>query len=450
MVWRWEMSDTGKTRAQLVDELAAMRQQVARLEASVEEHRQTQAALRQSETNYRLLVESTLDGIIVIDAETLKTVFGNGVAAKMYGFASVEDAVGVDAMDFIHPNDRRRLAGFIAGDVLGKGTGGVTGTRMVRKDGSDFWASASATRIEFGGRPAVLVSIRDVTERRRMEEALRESEELSRGMMETAATGMYLLLDGRLQYVNRTFEQMSGYSKEELIGKTSLDYVHPDDREEAREKAIQVLKGQRTLPYEFRFVTKDSQTVWLLDWVTSIQYKGSRAVLGALTDVSERKRAEEELRQYHDHLEQLVEERTAELTKTQETATRQAQEIIEISTPIIQLRRGILLAPLIGSLSSDRAQQFTERLLTAIAQTNSTVALVDITGVPTVDTQTAHYITRTISAVRLLGAQAILTGVGPALASTLVELGIDLSRVITRSSLAAGFEDAMNLLKARS
>lgn len=436
------MSDTGKTKTQLIDELAAIRQRLAELEASETERKRLDAELRLKEN----ALENSLSAVAMSDMEG-KITYVNQACLDLWGSDSKEELLGKPywVLSFSEGKVKEIATAMLE---RGKWTGEVAGTR---KDGGELHLQVfSAVIRDDKGSPAQTVSsFIDVTESKRMQEALRESEELSRGMLETAATGMYLLQDGRLQYVNPTFEQMSGYSKEELLGKTSLDYVHPDDREEAREKAIQVLKGQRILPYEFRFVRKDSKTVWLLDWVTSIQYKGSRAVLGALTDVTERKRAEEELRQYRDHLERLVEERTAELTKTQETATRQAQEIIEISTPIIQLRRGILLAPLIGSLASERAQQFTERLLTAIAHTNSTVALVDITGVPTVDTQTAHHITRTISAVRLLGAQAILTGVGPALASTLVELGIDLSSVITRSSLAAGLEDAMNLLKAR-
>jgi rsbT co-antagonist protein RsbR len=451
------MSDSGKTRGQLTDELATMRQQVARLEASEKEHKRTEAELRQSEKTYKILFESTLDGLIVIDAETLKTVFGNKVAAEMYGFASVEDAVGVDAMGFIHPDDRNRLAAFIAGDVLGKGTGGVTGTRMVRKDGSDFWASASATRIEFGGRPAVLVSIRDVTERRKMEQELRESEKRFKETFQYVGDVIYRINAlGEFVLVNDRIYDVLGYRPDELMGHSLFDVGFLDANELSKMTALfteAVGKGEALMPViEARAKHKDGHDVLVEVSISRVtgpegQLEG---FMGVVRDVTERKKMEEELLRHRDHLEQLVEERTAELTRTQEIATRQAQEIIEISTPIIQLRKGIILAPLIGSFSSDRAQQFTERLLTAIAQTNSTVALVDITGVPTVDTQTAHYITRTISAVRLLGAQAILTGVGPILASTLVELGIDLSGVVTRSSLAHGFEDAMDLLKTKS
>jgi rsbT co-antagonist protein RsbR len=120
---------------------------------------------------------------------------------------------------------------------------------------------------------------------------------------------------------------------------------------------------------------------------------------------------------------------------------------MELSTPVMQVWQGVVVAPLIGSLDSNRTQQFMERLLNRIVETNSPVALVDITGVPTIDTQTAQHLIETISAVRLLGAQVVLTGVRPAIAQTLVHLGIDLSDIITRASLSAGLQVALDILK---
>ena len=107
---------------------------------------------------------------------------------------------------------------------------------------------------------------------------------------------------------------------------------------------------------------------------------------------------------------------------------------------------GIVLVPLIGTLDSQRAQQLMERLLNRVTESGSPVALVDITGVPTIDTQTAQHLVETIAAVRLLGADVVLTGVRPSIAQTLVHLGIDLSHVMTRSSLSAGLHMALSIL----
>ena len=125
---------------------------------------------------------------------------------------------------------------------------------------------------------------------------------------------------------------------------------------------------------------------------------------------------------------------------------RQAQELMELSTPILKVWDGIIVAPLIGTLDSSRTERFTERLLEMIVETGAEVALVDITGVPIVDTHTAQHLLETTSAVKLLGARVVLTGIRPAIAQVLVQLGIDLSSIVTRSSLLEGIHVAMDLM----
>jgi rsbT co-antagonist protein RsbR len=128
---------------------------------------------------------------------------------------------------------------------------------------------------------------------------------------------------------------------------------------------------------------------------------------------------------------------------------QQSQEILELSTPVMQIWDGIVAVPLIGSLDSQRTQLFMERLLERIVDTNSPMALVDIMGVPTIDTQTAQHLIETITAVRLLGAQVVLTGVQPVIAQTLVHLGVDLSGITTRASMAAGLKVAFEAMSLK-
>jgi anti-anti-sigma regulatory factor len=131
----------------------------------------------------------------------------------------------------------------------------------------------------------------------------------------------------------------------------------------------------------------------------------------------------------------------------EDTIRKQAQEILEMAAvPVVQVWEGIVMVPLIGMLDSQRTQQLMDRLLQRVSDTASAVAVIDITGVPTVDTQTAQHIIETIAAVRLLGAEVVLSGVRPSIAQTLVHLGIDLSAILTRSSLSAGLLVAFNLL----
>ncbi len=130
----------------------------------------------------------------------------------------------------------------------------------------------------------------------------------------------------------------------------------------------------------------------------------------------------------------------------EEVIVRQQHELLELSTPVIQLWDGILALPLIGTLDSGRTQVVMESLLQQIVQTGSTIAIIDITGVPTVDTLVAQYLLKTISAARLMGADCIISGVRPQIAQTIVHLGVELGDVSTRATLADAFRIALGRL----
>jgi rsbT co-antagonist protein RsbR len=123
---------------------------------------------------------------------------------------------------------------------------------------------------------------------------------------------------------------------------------------------------------------------------------------------------------------------------------RQQEELMELSTPVVKLWDGILALPIIGTLDSARTQVVMESLLQAVVQTNSRVAIIDITGVPTVDTLVAQHLLKTITAARLMGADCIISGVRPQIAQTIVHLGIDLAGVITKAKLADAFALALH------
>ena len=133
--------------------------------------------------------------------------------------------------------------------------------------------------------------------------------------------------------------------------------------------------------------------------------------------------------------------------KTREdTIRRQQEELLELSTPVVKLWDGILALPIIGTLDSARTQVVMESLLQAIVQTNSRVAIIDITGVPTVDTIVAQHLLKTVTAARLMGADCIISGVRPQIAQTIVHLGINLLDVTTKATLAAAFAVALQRL----
>jgi rsbT co-antagonist protein RsbR len=123
--------------------------------------------------------------------------------------------------------------------------------------------------------------------------------------------------------------------------------------------------------------------------------------------------------------------------------SRQQEELMELSTPVVELWPGILALPLIGTLDSERTQVVMENLLQRIVTTGSSIAVIDITGVPTVDTLVAQHLLKTVAAAQLMGAECIISGIRPQIAQTIVHLGIDLAGVATKASLSDAFALAL-------
>ncbi len=125
---------------------------------------------------------------------------------------------------------------------------------------------------------------------------------------------------------------------------------------------------------------------------------------------------------------------------------QQQQAILELSTPVLQLRPGLLILPIVGLIDSLRAKQLTEQLLKSIRANRSKVAVIDITGVPNVDSKVANHILMTVEAARLMGAKVIVTGISPEIAQTIVAIGVTVNRVVTVSDLQSGVEEAEHIL----
>jgi PAS domain S-box-containing protein len=255
------------------------------------------------------------------------------------------------------------------------------------------------------------------------------SEDSFRLLVESLKDYAIVMLDpgGNVASWNAGAERFKGYRAEEIIGQHfSCFYPTEAVQRGLPEQELNAAAKDGRFEDEGWRVRKDGKKFWANVIISALREKDGtlRGFSKVTRDLTERKQAEEQIRQ-------------------------QSNEIMELSTPVMQVWQGVVVAPLIGSLDSNRTQQFMERLLNRIVETNSPVALVDITGVPTIDTQTAQHLIETISAVRLLGAQVVLTGVRPAIAQTLVHLGIDLSNIVTRASLSAGLQVALDILNLK-
>src|SRR4030066_875510 len=123
------------------------------------------------------------------------------------------------------------------------------------------------------------------------------SSEITRALINSASTGVYMVQGGRFTYVSPLFVKQSGYDEKDVLGKKSLGFVYTDDREEVHKNAIACLKGLRTTPYEYRFRTKNGDLLWIMEKVASVEIKGKLATVGSFMDITDVKRLEDALRQ---------------------------------------------------------------------------------------------------------------------------------------------------------
>lgn len=138
-----------------------------------------------------------------------------------------------------------------------------------------------------------------------------------------------------------------------------------------------------------------------------------------------------------------LKEKTTEAQRYAETVKQQSDAIFELSTPVIEILDDVLVVPLVGTIDSARADQVVEQLLVSISRHHASVAILDITGVPIVDTRVAAHLTKTMTAAKLIGAECVLTGVSPQIAETMVRVGVDVTELKTLGSLQAGVEYAL-------
>ena len=247
---------------------------------------------------------------------------------------------------------------------------------------------------------------------------------------------------GVYTYVSPQVEQMLGVPPYEVVGKTPFDLMPPEEAARVGQTFADIISAKRAFQrLENLNIHKDGHEIVLetsgapiLDSDGNLQ--GYR---GIDRDITERVKLENDLAAYRDDLEDRVRERT-------EALRRQAEELTELSTPVIKIWEGVLVAPLVGAFDGQRAERLMEVLLEQVSQSQAEVLIIDVTGMPAADTSTAKHLISTIEAVNLLGAKVIMTGIRASIAQALVHLGIDLTRVETCSSMQAGLRIAIEMV----
>jgi PAS domain S-box-containing protein len=252
--------------------------------------------------------------------------------------------------------------------------------------------------------------------------------------------------DGFFVDLNPMWTRVLGYSPDELRAVPFLDFVHPDDRRATFEAASKLFQNQQdVVSFENRYRTKSGEYRWLL-WNSAapagpdgLTYACARDITHIRDLLSEREQAIALSAQYEADY-RRVEEELRQRVEAQQDA------IHSMSTPIIQVWDDIVTMPVVGLVDSVRAADMKNSLLETVSRTGAKFAIVDLTGVDTVDTATADHLLKVMRAVGLLGARCVITGIQPSVAQIIVALGLDMQGVVTLRSLREGLKYCMRAM----
>lgn len=417
------------------DELTTLRQHIQELKQLLDarEHAKEEQARQELILREQVrLLDLAHDAILVRSLDGTIS-FWNLGAERMYGFSKAM-AVGRTShamLQTVFPAPFQELqetlfkVGFWEGELTHRkldGTLIIVSSRWVLERGED-------------GVPRVVLEINnDITARKHLEKERERQAATLQDQVELLDLAhdaiMVRGLDGTISFWNHGAEQMYGFSKDEAIGQKShvlLQTLFPSPLVELDAAVLNAGYWEGEIVHTRR----DRTTVVTASrWVLKRGGPGApAAVLEINNDITARKRAETE--EAHTRLQD-------------EIIRAQADTLRELSTPLIPISDKVLVMPLIGTLDSLRAQQVMDNLLQGMAAAGGEVAIIDITGVPIVDTEVANALLKAARGVRLLGAEVVLTGIRPEVARTLVELGTNIGDITTRNNLQSGITFALN------
>ena len=359
------------------------------------------------------ICEFELDGTIVTANENFLALMGydlDEIVGKHHRmFADPEYAAGAEYGEFWA--------------ALGRGDYMAAEYKRIGKGGRTVWIQASYNPIFDGdGKPCKVVKFAtDITE-----ESSRNANFAGQiAAINKSQAVSEFELDGTIVTANEIFLAVMGYDLDEIVGKHHRMFADPEYAASAEYEEFWAALGRGEYQAaEYKRIGKGGRTVWIQASYNPIFDGDGKPfkVVKFATDITERNEADA-----------LID--------------RQQQLLLELSTPAMQLFKGVVLMPLVGNIDGDRATQLITRLLAAVSEYEAEVAILDLTGVPIIDTDVARHLLKTVAAAKMLGSVVILTGINPNGAQTLVQLGVDISHVTTKGSLRSGIEEAFRLRK---
>jgi PAS domain S-box-containing protein len=269
------------------------------------ERKRAEEALKESESRFRLLVENAPDAIFVRTGTEIAYV--NPAAVRLFGASSPDDLLGRSILDRFHPDFRAIGAARIRHTDAVGGKPPLLESKYVKLDGTPVDVEVSPVPFVYEGRAGALIFVRDISERKRAEEALRESEEKFSAVVTQAKDGILFIQGRMLTFSNQALADMMGYSREEIESKPFIDLVALESRDLIAKRVQSRLKGEpQPSVYEAKLLRRDGRVVDVELSAGVIQHRGKPTDVGIIRDITERKRAEEEMRRLRNYLENII------------------------------------------------------------------------------------------------------------------------------------------------
>ena len=285
-------------------------------------------ALKESKKKYQQLIEHTNEAIVIVQNGMLK--FVNHQTVKSTGY-SEHELLSMTFPGLIHPEDRAMVMERYHNRLKGEELPARYCFRISPKDGSIRWVENSVVTVDWEGHPATLNLLTDITERKQVEEALKESEEKYRTLVEKANEAIIIVQEGIFVFVNHRTSELLGVPIGDLKGRPFIDFVWPEDRELVIANYHKRITGEIIRDnYDFRIVSAGGRVFWIFLSAAIIQWNGKSATLGLLTDITERKQAEEALQTLTQELETRILQSTTELER--EIVERKASDATLMSS----------------------------------------------------------------------------------------------------------------------
>ena len=416
------------TNKDSIEDLATANQRIAELEA----------ALAQSQQMLNLIIDN-FPGIVFWKDQDSVYLGGNKALAQSVGLETADQIVGKTDYDLrwtpaeadkYRANDREVMKeGIIKREAA---------LPRRQADGQVGWFETCKIPLhnDSGEITGIIGIFIDISAHKQIQEDLRRSQQMLRLILDSIPQRVFWKERTNLAYLgcNRAFAADTGMAIEEILGKTDYDLLPEEQADLYRPGDRQVIDTGRPNSYETTKTMADGSSRWIRSSKLPLRDEQDNIIglLGMYEDITNEKEAALEKERLH-----------------REIIEAQQRAIQELSTPIIPIFKHVIVMPLIGSVDSMRARDITRTLLAGIREHRAKVVILDVTGVPLIDSGVADHLNKTIQAARLRGARTIITGVSDVVAETVVDLGIDWGGVETLASLQGGLLAAFYSLGVR-